>query len=191
MGRPRFLSLLPLVAACLLLSMGRAETQAAEPPPLDGQMARFQWHAEPMAVPDTPFAAPDGTALTLDGFPGQVLLVNFWATGCAPCVEEMPHVNELQSTAGSQRFRVLTISQDSEGAAKAQEFLDKHALGALEAHTDARWELGRALRMRGLPTTLLIDAEGRELGRFEGPADWSGAEARALIDWAVGQAAGG
>jgi thiol-disulfide isomerase/thioredoxin len=185
MGPTRFLSLLPLLATCLLLSMGRAETQAAEPPPLDGQMARFQWHDAPVPVTDTGFAAPDGTVLTLTSFPGQVLLVNFWATWCAPCVEEMPHLNALQQDAGSPRFQVLTISQDREGTAKAQGFLDKHGLAALQAHTDARWDLGRALKLRGLPTTLLIDAEGRELGRFEGPADWAGPEARALIDWAV------
>lgn len=178
------------LAAALLLSMGALQTQAEEPP-LTGQMTKFRWLEEPATPPVSVFQGPDGQAMTLADLKGKVLLVNFWATWCAPCVAEMPELNRLQKEAGSDRFQVLAISQDREGAAVARPFLEKHGLDALALYTDPSLGLGRALKLQGLPTTLILDAQGRELGRLVGMADWAGKDARALIDWVLAQQPGG
>jgi len=174
------------LAAALLLSMGALQTQAEEPP-LAGQMTKFRWLEEPTTPPVSVFQGPDGKAMTLADLKGKVLLVNFWATWCAPCVAEMPELNRLQKEAGSDRFQVLAISQDREGAGVARPFLEQHGLDALALYTDPSLGLGRALKLKGLPTTLILDAQGRELGRLVGMADWAGKDARALIDWVLAQ----
>lgn len=174
-----------LAASGLLFSTGRSGTQAAGPPPLDGDMAGFDWFEAPRRAPDVPFRDAEGRARTFADFPGQVLLVNFWATWCAPCVEEMPALDRLQAAKGSERFQVIAVSQDRDGAAKAGPFMRDLGLGALALYTDADWSVGRALEMRGLPTTFLIDTQGRLRGRYLGPAHWDGPDAARLIDWAL------
>lgn len=174
-----------VATSALLFSTGRIGTQAGGPPPLEGDMAGFDWFDAPRPAPDAAFRDAKGQALTFADFAGRVLLVNFWATWCAPCVEEMPALDRLQRARGSDRFQVVAISQDREGASKAGPFMADLGLNALGLYTDADWSLGRALAMRGLPTTFLIDAQGRLLGRYLGPAHWDGADAARLIDWAV------
>ena len=167
-----------------LLSMGAPQPQP-EGPPLKGQMAKFEWHPEPVTLPAIPFQGPDGAEMTLADLKGKVVLVNIWATWCAPCVAELPELNHLQAEAGSEKFQVLAISQDREGAAVAGPFLKKLELDALGLYTDPALAMGRALKLKGLPTTLVLDGEGRELGRLVGAANWAGPDARALFDWVL------
>ncbi|SLN26578.1 Thiol:disulfide interchange protein TlpA [Oceanibacterium hippocampi] len=150
-------------------------------PPLSGDMANFNVSAELKPVPDIAFEALDGTTLSLRAFRGKLLLVNFWATWCGPCRQEMPELDALQAEFGSDRFEVLAIGQDIGGMEKVTGFFADYGIRHLRPLNDRRSASGRSLGVFGLPTTLLIDDEGREIGRLVGPAAWHGPAAKALI----------
>ncbi len=162
-----------------------------------GDMAEFTFADTPAPVETGGFLGPSGMALSFDDFRGRTILVNLWATWCAPCVEELPTLDKLQEVLGSQDFEVVTISIDRGRAAKAQGFFDRLKIRNLALYRDPTTKIGLGLKASGLPTTVLIDPEGREVGRFIGPADWASPEARALIkaflpaETPAGRAAGG
>ncbi len=145
-----------------------------------GEMARFQFRDAPADVPGFEFRTPDEAALDIAKFKGKVVLLNFWATWCAPCVKEMPALQKLQADLGSPDFAVVAVNEDRGGLVVAKRFADAHDL-KLDLYLDPPNQAARALKLRGLPTTLLVDRDGREIGRFEGGADWSAPEAEALI----------
>jgi thiol-disulfide isomerase/thioredoxin len=167
-----------LAIVVLLAGIGPAE---AAGPPLRGDMTKFQMEQAPRAVPDVPFTDAEGAAQRLDGFKGRVLLVNFWATWCAPCVKEMPSLDRLAERLQDIPFRLIAISTDRGGARVVEPFLEKLGTRRIGIHLDTRMELTRALGIQGLPTTLLIDADGRIVGRLVGEARWDTGEAEALI----------
>jgi thiol-disulfide isomerase/thioredoxin len=117
----------------------------------------------------------------LSDFAGRVVLLNLWATWCAPCVREMPTLDRLQAELGGPDFEVVALSSDRAGAAAVEPFFRTHGLSRLGVYLDPQGEATRALGTRGLPTTVLIDREGREVGRLEGVAEWDSPEAKALI----------
>ncbi|MBL26211.1 MAG: hypothetical protein CMM50_01485 [Rhodospirillaceae bacterium] len=127
---------------------------------------------EPPPVPALTFTDAEGTALSLADFRGRVVLLNLWATWCAPCIEEMPALDALERELGSPGFAVIALSQDQGGMNAVAPFWEKAGLEHLAIYLDKTMTGGRAIQARGLPTTLLIDPEGRELGRIEGPAKW-------------------
>ena len=131
-------------------------------------------------APDTRFQDPDGEAATLSEFAGKPLLLNLWATWCAPCVKELPTLDALQLREG-ERLKVLTVSQDLEGRAKVDAFLAKGKYRTLEAWLDPEMALMADLGVTTLPTTILYDAQGREVWRVAGDRDWAGEEAAGLI----------
>lgn len=166
-----------------LLLAGRAG-QATElaPPPLAGEFARhFNLRATPLPALPVPFLGPDGEETTIEAFRGRVVLMNFWATWCAPCVVEMPALDQLQGELGPEGLQVLAVSEDRNGAAVVAPFYARHDLRRLEIYSDPKGYLAQAYGVRGLPSTFLIDAEGRIVGGMEGPADWASEEAKALI----------
>lgn len=132
------------------------------------------------AAPDIAFTGPDGKKLTLADFRGKPVLLNLWATWCAPCVKEMPTLDALAEAKGDA-MQVLTVSQDFEGRAKVDPYFAKAGFKRLKPwlDTEAAFSLGLGLN---LPTTILFDAEGREVWRVAGEMDWSGAEAAQLVD---------
>jgi thiol-disulfide isomerase/thioredoxin len=132
-------------------------------------------------APEIAFEDGAGNPVSLADFRGRLVLVNFWATWCGPCVEEMPSLDRLQAKLGSRRFEVVAVSQDRGGARVVQPFRDRLGLAALKAYFDPKGNFGRSFGIRGLPTSILIDRKGREIGRFEGAAEWDGAPALALI----------
>ena len=125
----------------------------------------------PRPAPELSFAARDGSAAQLADFHGHWLLVNLWATWCAPCVREMPSLDRLQTKLGD-RLMVLAVSQDRGGAQVVDPFLAKLSLGALHIYLDPKAALGKGLGARGLPTTFLVDGEGRVRAQLEGAAEW-------------------
>lgn len=132
-------------------------------------------------APTFAFAAPDGTDTTLQDFAGRPMLVNLWATWCAPCVAEMP---TLDAVAASQRpggLAVITISQDSQGEKVIPAFFKKHDLPHLKGWLDPENQFGFHYATGQLPTSILYDASGKEVARIIGGMDWTGKEARALI----------
>lgn len=149
---------------------------------LGGQ--HFQRWAMPRELPDLPFADASGKPTSLSHFRGRVILLNLWATWCPPCLEEMPALDRLNARVGGDRFSVVTVALDS--PAKADAFLRQIKATTLQAYTDSK---GRALSTLGVttvPTTILIDAQGREIGRLSGAAAWDQKPAIELVQFHMG-----
>lgn len=139
----------------------------------------FKQTPEPLA--DVAFVDGAGMAMSLKDFRGKIVLLNLWATWCAPCREEMPSLDRLQQELGSDTFEVVALAVDRTGAAAAQKFLDEIGVKGLKLYADPTTRSGSALKAIGMPTTILIDAEGREIGRLPGPAEWDSDDAKNLI----------
>lgn len=136
------------------------------------EIAHFAPTAPPAPLPDEPFSRADGSAARFADYEGTPMVVNFWATWCAPCVREMPALQSLQAAVAGDGIEVLTISEDRGGGEVVRDFLAKHGLERLSLLTDPQGKVLRALGIGGLPTTLLVDAAGREVGRVIGIAEW-------------------
>lgn len=168
--------------AVLVAAVGGAAWYLAAPkdgPPVSGAVAKFI--AEPRPQPELSFTDADGKPLSLKEFHGRFLLVNLWATWCAPCVKELPALDRLQADLGSDRFRVVTISLDRAGARLVVPFLAERGVANLPPYLDQKGASFAAFTVRGLPTTILLGPDGGEIGRIEGDVDWDAPEARALI----------
>lgn len=158
----------------------------AQPAPVKtGQMAAFVRKASPEALPDITFKDSSGADRKLSDFKGRTILLNLWATWCAPCREEMPALNRLQEQLGSEKFEVIALSLDRQGADASKKFLDEVKATALGLYVDQTAKQGTLLKLVGMPTTILIDADGLEVGRLAGPAEWDSAEAKALIEGVI------
>lgn len=145
------------------------------------EMAAFVKKAAPEALPAFTFQDGDGKPLTIADFKGKVVLLNLWATWCAPCRLEMPALDRLQAAVGSDKFEVVALSLDKDGVDKARKFFAETKIAHLKFYIDPTGKEGFNLKPVGLPTTFLIDAEGREIGRLAGPAEWDSEAAKALI----------
>ena len=154
-----------------------------------GTLAAFVVHPEARPVAEISFEDGEGTPLSLAQWKGRIVLVNLWATWCAPCRKEMPELAELQERLGSEDFEVVAISLDRLGAEVARPFLQDVGAEALKLYLDPTTKALTAFKAVGLPASMLIDRSGREVGRMFGPADWASPEALRLIETAI--AAGG
>jgi thiol-disulfide isomerase/thioredoxin len=134
------------------------------------------WASAPQPVPDIRFQDADGKPHTLSDFRGKIVLLNVWATWCAPCRKEMPALDRLQQMLGGPTFEVVALSINSGGAAVVRQFYDENGIHALGIYVDPTTEVTGKLRTLGIPTTLLIDREGRERWRKTGPAEWDSSE---------------
>jgi thiol-disulfide isomerase/thioredoxin len=133
------------------------------------------------AAPDVAFEDGNGRPVRLSAFRGRPLLVNLWATWCGPCIVEMPSLDALAERQ-SEAIKVLTISQDADdGRRKVAGFFAARNFRRLEPYLDSRMDLMTGLRLDTLPTTILYNAEGREVWRMTGMADWSGERAAGLL----------
>jgi len=138
----------------------------------------------PVPLPALAFLDADGGAHTLAEFAGKGVVLNLWATWCVPCVAELPSLAALAAKA--PRLAVLPLSTDRGGARVVQKFYASHGIAGLGVWLDPKGSAAEALRARGLPTTLVIDRQGRERGRLEGGADWASDAAVAEILRIVG-----
>ena len=136
-------------------------------------------------APDIAIAGPDGEDIALADFEGRPLLVNLWATWCAPCIAEMPTLDALAEREEG-RLKVLTVSQDLQGAEVVEPFFAERDFEWLEPWLDPDNAMMTALGLDTLPVSILYDEDGRELFRVRGGMDWSGERARRLIDGALG-----
>jgi len=132
----------------------------------------FARAVEPKPVPELQFEDADGRARTLAEFKGKLVLLNVWATWCAPCREEMPALDRLQATLAGPRFQVIALSVDQQGREVAQKFFTDIGVKSLPLYIDRSAQAAFKLGAVGLPATLLVDAKGREIGRHVGPAKW-------------------
>ena len=140
-------------------------------------------------LPDLVFDGPDGHKKTIADFSGKTLLVNLWATWCVPCREEMPALNALQKTLGSDRFEVVAINIDIGDDEKPKAFFDEIGVHDLAFYRDASMGVFNTLKKEGLafglPVTLLMDEKGCLISAMNGPAAWDSEDAKALINAAV------
>ena len=157
-------------------SVPAAEAPSALSEKVAGRLDRS--HAGTPA-PGTTFEDPAGEPATLQDFRGKPVLLNLWATWCAPCVAEMPTLDAL--AASRDDIEVLAVSQDMAGAAKVDAFFAERKFRMLEPYLDSELALMTGLKVDTLPTTILYDAQGREVWRMTGMEDWQGERAAALI----------
>lgn len=133
------------------------------------------------------FTDGDGQAVNLASFGGKVVLLNLWATWCAPCRKEMPALDRLQAQLGGADFQVVTLSIDTGGARAVRAFYQEISVQHLPVFVDLSGTALRRLNAPGLPTTLLFDRNGQEIGRFVGPAEWDSPHIVEIIKNAISQ----
>lgn len=153
-----------------------------------GPMSAFLVKAARPRVPDLSFKNAQGADTRLSQWQGRVVLLNLWATWCAPCRKEMPTLNEVQKKLGSKDFEVVALSVDRKGLEASSAFLKETGADSLGLYVDDTTKSLDDLQAFGLPVTLLIDRKGHEIGRLLGPAEWNSAEAAALIKAALAEA---
>ena len=136
---------------------------------------------EPTDVSDAAFLDADGNELTLADYKGKALLLNFWATWCAPCREEMPALDALQAELGGDDFQVLTIATGRNSREAIDKFFAEESIENLPILTDAKQNLSRDLGVMGLPVSVLVSADGQEVARLPGDADWASDAAKQVI----------
>jgi len=150
-----------------------------------GTMSTFVVRKKPREFANLKFKDGSGKALSIKDWRGKVILLNLWATWCAPCRYEMPALDRLQGAMGGDNFEVVAVSIDRKGAKVAQAFLDEIKTKYLKLYIDKTSKVARESEAFGMPTTILLDREGRELGRVIGPAEWDSNQAKALITAAI------
>jgi len=177
------------VAIALLVAFDGGESLAGQPGKslLAGPVANFVPAEDPLPVPEAHFKDANGKTLTLADFKGKVLLVNLWATWCAPCRREMPELDKLQGMLGSDDFSVIILSQDRGGFPKVNTFLEEIGVKNLTPYVDKSTKSSRLFRAVGLPTTFVVDRQGREVGRLIGPAEWAAPQSVALLKFYIAQ----
>ena len=180
--RTRILMAAVALAIALLVMMFFGKTPTFSQGRLNaGHMAAFVYKSEPVELPSVKFVDAKGEAKTLADWKGRTVLLNLWATWCAPCRKEMPDLDKLQAELGGDKFEVIALGIDRGGVKAAEKFLEQVAAKKLALYVDSTAKMAGDLRVIGLPATLLIDADGREVGRLLGPAEWASDEAKALI----------
>ena len=150
-----------------------------------GEMGKFEKAKVPKPLPDLEFQDADDKPLRFADFRGKALLVNFWATWCAPCVKEMPSLDKLQAKFPRDKFLVLPLSIDGPSRPKVAPFYKDQKLSHLGIYFDKGRKAMQGLNVSLLPTSILVDPMGRELGRLEGDADWDMPEGVALMKAAI------
>jgi thiol-disulfide isomerase/thioredoxin len=158
-----------------------------------GEVAALTMAATPLRLPDLAFEDGSGKPRKLSDFRGKTVLLNLWATWCVPCRKEMPALDELQGKLGGKDFEVVAVNIDTRDPEKPKNFLKEANLNRLAFFSDQKAKVfqdlknvGRAL---GMPTSVLVDAQGCEIGTIAGPAEWAGEDAIKLIKAAVKPAA--
>ena len=167
-----------------------AETAAGLSPASQEDAGVMALHDAPRTVPDIRFADGDGRPLTLGDFLDKVILLNIWATWCGPCREEMPTLDRLQAKLGGPDFEVVALSIDRAGIGVVSAFYDEIGVQQLAKYIDESSRTAGELNAVGLPTTLLIDREGREIGRHVGPAQWDTSEMVDFLEQQIARASG-
>ncbi|SLN48583.1 Thiol:disulfide interchange protein TlpA [Aquimixticola soesokkakensis] len=153
-----------------------------------GEMRKLSFLETPKAVPDLSFTDPDGTERFLSDYAGKVVVLNFWATWCAPCRKEMPTFDALAREMGAE-VAVVPIATGRNALPAITRFFEETGVETLPVLLDPKGQLARSMAVLGLPATLLIDAQGYEVARMTGEADWNAPHARAVINALVAQGA--
>ncbi len=176
----RVKSALLYTALCLLANSSLAE-MADISVLREGDMRKLVVHGTPYAASEIAFISQDGGDITLADYHGQITVVNFWATWCAPCRAEMPQLSDLQTQLGSDDFSVVTIATGRNPRPAIKAFFAEIAVTNLPLHADPQQSLTRDMGVLGLPVTVILDREGMEIARLQGDANWNSESAVAIL----------
>lgn len=147
----------------------------------EGDMKKLTFHSEPKAVSAEPFETESGAEMTLADYEGKVVLLNFWATWCAPCRKEMPMLSELQAELGGDDFEVVTLATGRNPPPAMKAFFEEIGVSNLPLHRDPRSKVAREMGVLGLPITVIMDRDGQEIARLQGDAEWDSESAKAIL----------
>lgn len=148
----------------------------------DGDMKKLAIHLAAKEVPDIPLLDGNGQAYSLkEAHQGQVVVLNFWATWCAPCRKEMPSLDRLQAELGGQDFAVVPVATGRNPLPAIQKFFEKEGIANLPIIRDPDQELAREMLILGLPITVILNREGQEIARLRGDAEWDSDSAKAIV----------
>jgi thiol-disulfide isomerase/thioredoxin len=176
----------PADAAC----KGAVDTAARIAPLVHGEVAALAVAETPFRVPDLAFKDAQGQSRTLADWRGRTVLLNLWATWCVPCRREMPALDALQAKLGGPKFQVVAVNIDQRDAQKPRAFLKQVGITHLALYSDDTAQVFETLKTAGkafgMPTTLLIDPKGCEIGDMAGPAEWSSDDGVKLVSAAIG-----
>ncbi|NNE87394.1 MAG: TlpA family protein disulfide reductase [Silicimonas sp.] len=175
-------------ALALCANAALADTAALEAL-REGTMKKLRF-VDPVAVSDATFTHADGGEHSLAQFEGKHIILNFWATWCAPCRKEMPMLSELQSEFGGDAFEVVTIATGRNELGGIKRFFADVEVDNLPIYLDPRQSLAREMAVLGLPVTLIIDPEGNEIARMIGDAEWNSESAKAIVRGLIGESEG-
>lgn len=159
-----------LLLAAVAVGAGGAYMLSA-PPDASSTASDF-----PKPLPSLSFESADGRPMTLADFRGKAVLLNIWATWCPPCRHEMPSLDRLQAKLGGDDFEVVPLSVDRAGTEVVKPFFDEIGIQKLAIYLDRSSSVMSSLKVVGLPTTLLVGRDGRELMRWVGPKEWDSPE---------------
>ncbi|MGN1079439.1 MAG: redoxin family protein [Alphaproteobacteria bacterium] len=141
----------------------------------------FKLYPRPILAPTADFQDENGRKISLRDFRGKIVLLNIWSTSCAQCVIELPMLDRLQKDMGGMKFHVIALSSDLEPLPVLRRFWVNRGIKHLKIYSDPQARFSQAADVKGLPTTFLIDEEGREVGRIRGIAEWDGPKIKAQI----------
>lgn len=147
----------------------------------EGSLKKLVFASEPKDVSQEEFTDSDGGTHRLSDWQGKYVLVNFWATWCAPCRKEMPELDALQQQFGGDNFEVVTIATGRNKVAGIERFFNDAGVTQLPILLDPKQKLARNMAVLGLPVTLILNPEGQEIARLRGDAEWHGDSAQAII----------
>ncbi|QIE55644.1 TlpA family protein disulfide reductase [Pikeienuella piscinae] len=146
-----------------------------------GDMTKLIFHDSPKPRLETTFETGDGAPVSVADYEGKVVVLDFWATWCPPCREEMPSLDRLKAAMADEGFDVVTVSMDRASTEKIQEFYDSVGVENLAIHREPSLRIGSEGAILGMPTTLILDRKGREIARLQGDAEWDGPDATGMI----------
>ena len=175
-------SLLLLATAPIVAGCDRQKAEAPQAPVTQQESKGVDRSHKGEAAPTLKFKNPDGGEFDLGKFNGTPVLVNLWASWCAPCIKELPTLQQLEQVqAGEGQLGVIAVSQDQGPQESVEAFLAERDLGRFAAFHDPDMNLTSALKIQIMPTTILYDAQGREVWRYVGDLNWTGEEAAKLL----------
>lgn len=173
-------------ATLVLISLATVSNQTwAGGPKLVGQMQTMQVAPTIKARPTTTWQDKNGKKVSLADFEGKVVLLNFWATWCPPCIRELPSLNRLQAGLGGDKFEVVALNIDRGGKPVARRMMRRLKLDKLALHLDTNSKTVKDLRVRTMPTTFIFDHLGREVAKVQGGAEWDSKEAIAVVKYFI------
>ena len=181
MGRAALVLLGGVLAASVYLSLPLASTEPGKCVGADEVFKGFQAASPPQPVTDQPFVNAQGAEKTLADYRGRGVVLNFWATWCAPCVKEMPQLDRLEKILEPDEIEVLALSEDRAGGPLVEKFFRINKIRNLDVLIDRGGKVLRGSKTRGLPTTLLINAEGLEIGLVQGISEWDSPDRVAFL----------